>query len=45
MTTAEIIATIYEALGILDALDFRDAVDRPYVLVTWGKPSGGHGTR
>lgn len=35
---AEIIATIYEALGIPHTLEFRDAVDRPYVLVPWGEP-------
>ena len=38
MTTAEIIATIYEALDIPRTLEFRDVVDRPYVLVTWGEP-------
>jgi len=37
---AEIIATIYEALGIPHTLEFRDAVDRPYVLVPWGEPLG-----
>ena len=35
---AEIVATIYEALGIPHTLEFRDAVDRPYVLVPWGEP-------
>jgi hypothetical protein len=35
---AEIIATIYEALGIPHTLEFRDAVNRPYVLVPWGEP-------
>ncbi len=37
---AEIIATIYEALGIPHTLEFRDAVNRPYVLVPWGEPLG-----
>jgi hypothetical protein len=35
---AEIVATIYEALGIPHTLEFRDAVNRPYVLVPWGEP-------
>jgi hypothetical protein len=35
---AEIVATIYEALGISHALEFRDSVNRPYVLVPWGDP-------
>jgi hypothetical protein len=35
---AEIVATIYSALGIPHMLEFRDAVDRPYVLVPWGDP-------
>jgi uncharacterized protein (DUF1501 family) len=35
---AEIIAAIYEALGIPHTLEFRDAINRPYVLVPWGDP-------
>jgi hypothetical protein len=35
---AEIVATIYEALGIPHTLEFRDSVNRPYVLVPWGDP-------
>src|SRR4029077_16180185 len=35
---AEIVATIYEALGISHTLEFRDSVNRPYVLVPWGDP-------
>lgn len=35
---AEIVATIYETLGIPHTLEFRDSVNRPYVLVPWGDP-------
>ena len=35
---AEIVATIYEALGISHTLEFRDSLNRPYVLVPWGDP-------
>ncbi|HLJ11357.1 MAG TPA: DUF1501 domain-containing protein [Planctomycetaceae bacterium] len=38
VTPADIIATIYESLGIPHTLEFRDAVNRPYVLVPWGEP-------
>jgi uncharacterized protein (DUF1501 family) len=38
VTPAEIVATIYAALGIPHTLEFRDAVNRPYVLVPWGDP-------
>jgi hypothetical protein len=35
---AEIIATIYEALGIPNTLEFRDMMSRPHKLVPWGEP-------
>lgn len=35
---AEIVSTIYEALGISHTLEFRDSLNRPYVLVPWGDP-------
>lgn len=38
VTPAEIVATIYEALGISHTLEFRDSLKRPYVLVPWGDP-------
>jgi Protein of unknown function (DUF1501) len=37
---AEIIATIYEALGIPHTLEIHDPLKRPYVLVPWGDPLG-----
>jgi len=35
---ANIIATIYEALGIPHTLEFRDVLNRPYALVPWAEP-------
>lgn len=35
---AEIVATIYEALGIPHTLEVHDPQSRPYVLVPWGDP-------
>ena len=35
---ADIIATVYEALGIDPDMELKDRTDRPYVLVPWGKP-------
>ena len=35
---AEIVATIYEALGISHTHEFRDSLNRPFVLVPWGDP-------
>ena len=35
---AEIIATIYEALGIPNTFEFHDVFDRPYKVVPWGDP-------
>ena len=40
VTPAEIVATIYEALGIPHLLEVHDATNRPYVLVPWGEPLG-----
>ncbi|MES2788395.1 MAG: DUF1501 domain-containing protein [Planctomycetota bacterium] len=36
VTPAEIVATIYQALGISPIVELRDATERPYVLVPWG---------
>jgi hypothetical protein len=35
---AELIATIYECLGIPPDLELRDRLHRPFTLVPWGKP-------
>jgi hypothetical protein len=35
---ADVIATIYEALGIPHTFEFRDVANRPYGLVPWGEP-------
>ena len=35
---AEIVATIYKALGIPAETELHDATHRPYVLVPWGDP-------
>jgi hypothetical protein len=35
---ADVIATIYECLGIPHDLELHDRLDRPYVLVPWGGP-------
>jgi hypothetical protein len=40
VSPAEIIATIYESLGIPHTLEFHDPLKRPYVLVPWGEPLG-----
>jgi hypothetical protein len=37
---AEIIATVYECLGIPHTLELRDRLDRPFQLVPWGNPLG-----
>ena len=37
---ADIIATIYEGLGIPHTFEFRDVANRPYGLVPWGEPIG-----
>jgi hypothetical protein len=38
VTPADIVATIYESLGIPHALEFHDTLNRPYILVPWGQP-------
>ena len=40
VTPADVIATIYECLGIPSDLELRDRLDRPLALVPWGKPIG-----
>ncbi len=35
---ADVIATIYECLGIPPETELRDRLDRPYTLVPWGAP-------
>ncbi|MBI3860603.1 MAG: DUF1501 domain-containing protein [Planctomycetia bacterium] len=37
---AEIVSTIYEALGVPHTYEFHDALHRPFVLVPWGDPIG-----
>ncbi len=38
VTPAEIIATIYQCLGIAADTELRDRLGRPFALVPWGKP-------
>jgi hypothetical protein len=38
VTPADVIATIYECLGISKDLELRDNLDRPFQLVPWGEP-------
>ena len=35
---AQIIATIYQALGIPNTFEFHDVFDRPHKVVPWGDP-------
>jgi hypothetical protein len=35
---ADVIATIYECLGVSPELELRDRLDRPFPLVPWGSP-------
>lgn len=37
---AEIIATLYEALGVPHTFEFHDPTQRPYRLIPWGEPVG-----
>ncbi|MEO2089772.1 MAG: DUF1501 domain-containing protein, partial [Gemmataceae bacterium] len=39
-TPADVIATIYQALGIPPDTELRDRLDRPYLVVPWGQPIG-----
>ncbi|HSQ54541.1 MAG TPA: DUF1501 domain-containing protein [Gemmata sp.] len=38
VTPADVIATIYELLGVPHDLELRDRLARPFVLCPWGKP-------
>jgi hypothetical protein len=38
VTPADVIATIYDRLGIPADLELHDRLSRPYLLVPWGKP-------
>jgi hypothetical protein len=38
VTPADIIATVYECLGVPHDLELRDRLSRPFVLCPWGKP-------
>jgi arylsulfatase A-like enzyme len=38
VTPADVIATIYECLGVPPDLELRDRLDRPQALVPWGAP-------
>ena len=38
VTPAEIVATIYECLGVPHDLELRDRLQRPFTLVPWGSP-------
>jgi hypothetical protein len=37
---AEIVATIYDLLGVSTHFEFKDPADRPYLLVPWAEPIG-----
>ena len=36
VTPADIVATIYQCLGVSNDLELRDRLDRPFQLVPWG---------
>jgi hypothetical protein len=38
VTPADVIATIYECLGVPHDLELRDRLQRPFTLVPWGSP-------
>ncbi|MBY0458066.1 MAG: DUF1501 domain-containing protein, partial [Gemmataceae bacterium] len=38
VTPADVIATVYECLGVPHDLELHDKLARPYVLCPWGKP-------
>ncbi len=38
VTPADVIATVYECLGVPHDLELRDRLARPYVLCPWGRP-------
>jgi len=37
-TPADVIATVYQCLGLPHDSELRDRLDRPFALVPWGKP-------
>ena len=38
MTPADVIATVYEILGVPPDLEMQDRLSRPFVLAPWGSP-------
>ncbi|AWM42380.1 DUF1501 domain-containing protein [Gemmata obscuriglobus] len=38
VTPADVIATVYECLGVPPDLELQDRLGRPYVLCPWGRP-------
>ena len=36
--SADVIATVYECLGVPHDLELRDRLQRPFTLVPWGSP-------
>jgi hypothetical protein len=38
VSPADVIATIYQALGIPNTFEFHDSVNQPHKLVPWGQP-------
>jgi hypothetical protein len=38
VTPAEVVATVYQCLGIPADLELRDRLQRPFALVPWGRP-------
>jgi hypothetical protein len=38
LTPADVIATVYECLGVPHDLELRDRLQRPFTLVPWGSP-------
>jgi arylsulfatase A-like enzyme len=35
---ADVVATIYQCLGVAHDVELRDRLDRPFQLVPWGQP-------
>ena len=40
VTPADVIATVYECLGVPPDLELQDRLSRPFVLAPWGSPIG-----
>jgi len=40
VTPADVVATVYQCLGIPPDTELRDRLDRPYLVVPWGQPIG-----